>query len=69
MLVRVAEALQVPIHSLFEGVERVESAPTDERRSAADRVPLDAVREMQLIDDEATREALRTIIRSLTRCK
>jgi transcriptional regulator with XRE-family HTH domain len=68
MLFRVAEALHVPIHSLFEGVEQIADDQTVAGRATADRGSLEAVREMQLID-KTTREALRVLIRSLRSAK
>jgi transcriptional regulator with XRE-family HTH domain len=65
MLYRVAKALNLPISVLFEGFERSDSPPSGIEADAAERLSLEAVREMEQIEDMATREALRTVIRSL----
>jgi transcriptional regulator with XRE-family HTH domain len=65
MLFRVAESLHVPINSLFKGIEGFDRHRSGVDWAAFDHVSVEAVREIQLIEDAATREALRTLIRSL----
>jgi len=64
-LYRVAKALRVPVNSLFDGLDESEPPPMALQGQGLDRGALEAAREMEMIEDTATREALRTVIRSL----
>lgn len=67
MLYRVALALQRPIDNFFDGIGQGKVPEFGVEGSVADSVSLEAAREMEQIEDAATREALRLVIRSLGR--
>jgi transcriptional regulator with XRE-family HTH domain len=65
MLYRVALALQRPIDKFFDGIGQGKDPEFGVEGDVADSVSLEAAREMEQIEDAATREALRLVIRSL----
>jgi len=62
MLYRASQALEMPISAFFEGLDAVQSTAEP---MVLDRFSLEMARDLEQIDDEGMRDALRGLIRSI----
>jgi transcriptional regulator with XRE-family HTH domain len=62
MLYRASQALETPISAFFEGLDEVQS---ESEPMLLDRFSLEMARDLEQIEDEGMRDALRGLIRSI----